>query len=334
MKGLDIPYAIKFELIDKILDYLNKAGSKGKSIKEIFETINYNDATGKSMMIKFLLENHLIKKKENVPRKNIVTITFPGKEFIIGDLDGKKAIFRENLNDTLVKIVEMLYYNTDNDGYYQIDEILNILQKDKEMETKRVQTAKRRFIQKFLPHIGLAIFKKDPKPSLKITDSGKEWYAKFCINGGAVIEAEKVSEPEINLKEVKSKVIQENQKIETNSSKVSLKLPEEINETKNKKREPKEEVKVNELSEEIKWSVIEEVFNICYKNPEFSTELREILNEILDLIKDQKLPNTKTYIETMLDIIQDFPGKIEADIRKKYYERLKRTVKSEFHLFF
>lgn len=168
MKGIEIPYAIDLDRVDKILQALILHDGSGMSIDSIFNMIDYADATGKSMHIRFLEKNGLIEKIA----KNHLILTDQGKNFLDFDESAKKEHYKQHLEDGLIEILKILAISEKNQ--LSVEKIFERLQQMHEIESQRTLSVKKQFAKKLLEYLGLVEHSEDPEPILKLTSDGRE----------------------------------------------------------------------------------------------------------------------------------------------------------------
>ena len=186
MKKINIPYTIQFDRIDNILYFLDLERENGLEIKELGIKLNYSDATGISMHIRFLLESDLATK----PSQSLIKITKLGIEYLHGNIDLKNKILIDHMSSGLIEVVQILGMSQEP---ISIEDLFSRLQKKYGTETNRVLEYKISFTKKFLERTGLVEFIKTPQESFKITSKGSAFIDSYK-NRDVVNESEKSME--------------------------------------------------------------------------------------------------------------------------------------------
>ncbi len=344
MTGVQILYSVPFDHIEEALKYLDTKGEKGLLISDLFNAMNYNDATGKSMMIRFLNKYKLITKKN----RRTIKITTTGREFLYGSIDFRKEHYLNNLDPILKDVLEMIH--SLGNGIMELDEIMVRLQKKEDyLESKRVINGKKVFLKRFLSDIGVVELIQSPKLALKITDKGIKFLLtskniepqtseivedigeteeyNLAENGAELVDHKDLIESIVNKNGDES-----NGAIETEDSQI-INESEEIQEktiviaTAERQKISKQEEQTYSI-----WEFIEEIFGIYIKNLDFSLKTHKKLKDLLRASQHLNLIHTTNQILTLIDLMADLGDTLPSEQRIKYWKRLKETVQNEIKL--
>ncbi|OLS15969.1 MAG: hypothetical protein RBG13Loki_0420 [Promethearchaeota archaeon CR_4] len=211
MVGIEISYAIELERVIKILQALSMERPDGIKINDLFKQIDYSDATGKSMHIRFLESNGLIVK----PSGSTIAITKEGKKLLNSDDSAKRQHYIKHLDEGIIEILKLLAIAKNNQ--LSIDQIFERLQKMHNEEKPRMIGVKKAFAKKILEYTGLVESISQPEPSWKLSFAGQ----KFIDDKANISMQSSGEEPDtsegglISIKKEKDEVKDENREIES-----------------------------------------------------------------------------------------------------------------------
>jgi len=170
MTGIPVLYSVPFNLLETALKHIDSVGKRGIKSKDLFAIIDYKDATGKSMFLKFSIQNKLIMRES----KSLLKITMDGRKFIQGDEEFKKQHLLNNLDSIYIEILKMLSYSKDKT--LDLNSIMNRLgELTGYIESPRVTRGKKAFLKRFLTYLDIVELEKGTKDTFIITKKGETY---------------------------------------------------------------------------------------------------------------------------------------------------------------